>query len=334
MKKINLITGGNGYIGSHTALEFLRRGHRVLIVDDLSNSFIETYESLKNSFGDLVLLLRCDVREYKKIIDSLNGYEVESIIHFAALKSVPESMEIPLDYIDININGLTSILKVADEKKPKSLIFSSSCAVYGKISENPVTEECNTGQQESIYAFTKKCGEDIIKNYSKVSKSGTKFYILRYFNPIGCDESLLIGENPRKDNFNVVGHLLKCNRESLEFSVFGNDYDTPDGTCIRDYIHVTDLANAHYMCSFGKGISDLNLYNVGTGVGNSVLSLIDSFNNVTGENPLMVNIKDRRNGDIESVWADSTKIENELGWSSRRSIEEALRSAYLFSISK
>ena len=330
MEKINIITGGNGYIGSHTALEFLRRGKKVLIIDDLSNSFEETYISMYRDFGDLVDFLECDVRDYSQIINYVMEYDIDSIIHFAALKSVPESMEIPLDYMDVNLCGLISILRVVEKTKPNSFIFSSSCAVYGDIGINPVTEESDTDKQESIYALSKKLGEDIILGYSGRNGNNTTFYILRYFNPIGSDHELKIGENPRKDNFNVAGHLLKCESDSLSFKIYGNDYLTPDGTCIRDYINITDLANSHYVCAISKGPNRINTYNVGTGIGNSVLSLISSFNEVTGKDPIRVEISGRRDGDTESVWADSSKIEKELGWKASRGIIDSLRSAYLY----
>jgi len=328
--KINLVSGGCGYIGSNTVLSLLERGERVLIVDNLSNSHLDFYNSAKNKFGDLLDLLVCDVRHTEKILSYVGDMDVDSIIHFAALKSVPESMEIPLEYIDVNIGGLISILKICKKKNPGSFIFSSSCSVYGGSDDQPVNEMTPLMDAESVYGYTKRAGEDIIRNFASDRSIGTKFYILRYFNPIGNDNLLIAGESPKNKLGNILPALFDAYESGKDFIIFGDTYDTPDGTCIRDYIHVSDLAEAHVICKYQtRPNANPSIYNIGTGLGTSVMQLVDQFSKVVGEK-IRYTVLPPRAGDIPFIWADNSKALRELGWEPKHSIMDAIKSAYLF----
>lgn len=327
MKTI-LITGGLGYIGSHTAVELINSGVNVIIADNLSNSEeivldrIFQITETKPAFHKINV---CNIDELKKIDANIDG-----VIHFAAYKSVNESVEKPLEYYANNINSLISILEFCKIKKIKSLVFSSSCTVYGQSEKLPITESDPFRKAWSPYGHTKQICEEIIQNYI-LSKPEMRIISLRYFNPAGAHESGLIGELPRGIPNNLLPYITQTAfgiREKI--SVFGSDYNTPDGTPIRDYIHVTDLAIAHikaFEYSEKMENNSVEIFNIGSGNGYSVLEVIKSFEKVNNIK-LPYSIVGRRAGDIEKIWADTSKAENILKFKPMRTLDDINRSAY------
>ena len=331
MKKI-LVTGGAGFIGSHTVVELQQKGYEVFIVDNLSNSNPEVINNIAKITGTKPVFGKVDVAEKAELFAFLKQHSgIESVIHFAASKAVGESVEKPLKYYRNNINGLINVLEAMKEFGIKNLVFSSSCTVYGQPKKLPVTENSPIQPALSPYGNTKQINEEIIHDFVAVTPS-VNAIALRYFNPIGAHPSSLIGELPIGVPANLIPYITQTAagiRECL--SVFGNDYDTPDGTPIRDYIDIIDLANAHIAAinrmEEGKQKGRLEFFNIGTGRGLTVLELINAFEKATGVK-LNYKIVGRRAGDIEKVWADTTLANNELGWKAKVPIEETLLNAW------
>jgi UDP-glucose 4-epimerase len=340
-----LVTGGAGYIGSHTVVELINQGFNVSIIDNLNNSSIEVIDSIETITGVKPRFYNfdlCDELLTSKFI--FENDDIDAAIHFAAYKAVGESVEQPLKYYKNNLGSLVSLLDGISKSKPKNfkgLVFSSSCTVYGQPDKLPVTENSEIKKAESPYGHTKQISEDIlINNARNVDYSSIA---LRYFNPIGAHESALIGELPNGVPNNLVPYITQTGigkRECL--NVFGNDYDTADGSCIRDFIHVVDLAKAH-VAAINRLLEDktknnFEVFNIGTGKGNSVLEVINSFEKVSDKR-LNYKIVERRLGDIEKIYADTTIANEELNWHAESSLDEAMLSAwkwelYLKSIGK
>jgi UDP-glucose 4-epimerase len=331
MEKI-LVTGGTGYIGSHTAVELIEDGYHVIIVDNLSNSGIEVLDGIEEITGVRPVFEKvdvCDGRSLKDFLDSHSG--IDAVIHFAAFKSVRESVEKPLDYFRNNLVSLMNILEEMTTREIAGLVFSSSCTVYGQPDQLPVTEAAPVKKAGSPYGKTKQMSEEIIGDYIEANQQ-IKAISLRYFNPAGAHPTALIGELPGGIPDNLVPFITQAAiglRPMI--SVFGNDYNTPDGSCIRDYLHVTDLARAHVIAIRrlleNKNKKPFEVFNLGTGQGVSVLELIKTFEKA---NSLKLNYKiaGRRPGDVEQVWADTSFANRELGWKAESSLEEILSSAW------
>jgi UDP-glucose 4-epimerase len=327
-----LVTGGLGFIGSHTVVELQQAGYEVIIVDNLSNSSIEVLDRISKITGKKPIFEQIDLREKGKVQDFFQRYtSIEGVIHFAASKAVGESVEKPLLYYENNIASLIYILQELQRKEKSSFIFSSSCTVYGQADELPVSENAPFKQAESPYGNTKQINEEIIRDTCHIS-ANIKAISLRYFNPIGAHSSALIGELPNGVPQNLVPYITQIAiglRESL--SVYGNDYPTPDGTCIRDYIHVVDLAKAH-IAALERLLKENNesnyeVFNIGTGKGSSVLEVIKAFEKVTGQ-ALPYKIVGRRAGDVVSAYANTYKANKELLWKAELTLEDALLSAW------
>ena len=327
-----LVTGGLGFIGSHTVVELQQAGYEVIIVDNLSNSSIEVLDRISKITGKKPIFEQIDLREKSKVEDFFQRYtSIEGVIHFAASKAVGESVEKPLLYYENNIASLIYILQELQKKEKVSFIFSSSCTVYGQADELPISENAPFKQAESPYGNTKQINEEIIRDTCHIS-ANIKAISLRYFNPIGAHSSALIGELPNGVPQNLVPYITQTAiglRESL--SVYGNDYPTPDGTCIRDYIHVVDLAKAH-IASLERLLKENNasnyeVFNIGTGKGSSVLEVIKAFEKVTGQ-ALPYKIVGRRAGDVVSAYANTYKANKELLWKAELTLEDALLSAW------
>lgn len=329
MKKI-LVTGGLGFIGSHVVVELQNSGFEVVIVDNLSNSKIEVLSQISEITGIKPEFYQIDFREKKVVHDFFNENVVDGIIHFAAFKAVGESVEQPLDYYENNINALVYLLQEMKNRNIDHFIFSSSCTVYGQADELPITENAPTKPAESPYGNTKQIGEEIIKDSCKAYNMNT--IALRYFNPIGAHKSIKIGELPLGVPQNLIPFITQTAAGiRKELSVFGDDYPTPDGTAIRDYIHVVDLAKAHVKALERllnkENEENFEFFNVGTGKGSSVMEIIQTFEKVT-EKPLNYKIVARREGDITAAYADTTRVNEILGWKSNETLEEALLSAW------
>ncbi|MFY0629881.1 MAG: UDP-glucose 4-epimerase GalE [Flavobacteriaceae bacterium] len=329
MKKI-LVTGGLGFIGSHTVVELQNVGYEVVIIDNLSNSRIEVLDSIVSITGSKPEYYNIDLRNKTAVQIFFQNNKVDGIIHFAASKAVGESVEKPLLYYENNISTLVYLLQEMKEHQLSNFIFSSSCTVYGQADELPITENAPIKPAESPYGNTKQIGEEIISESCKAD--GLKAIALRYFNPIGAHETAKIGELPIGVPQNLIPYVTQTAagiREEL--SVFGGDYDTIDGTAVRDYIHVVDLAKAHISALErllkNNNKSNFEVFNVGTGKGSSVLEVIKAFEKVS-ETKLKYKIVDRREGDITSAYADTTFANQELGWKTEKTLEEALLAAW------
>ncbi len=326
-----LVTGGLGFIGSHTVVSLVEHQHEVVIIDDLSNSSLNVLDGIASIIGKKPEFHQVDVKDQDQLREFFKTHQdIEGCIHFAAFKAVGESVEKPLHYYQNNINALVYLLKELVRIPKCGLIFSSSCTVYGQAEKMPITEDAPVKQAESPYGNTKKVGEEIIRDTTKVSD--LQAISLRYFNPIGAHPSAAIGELPKGTPQNLVPFITQTAiGKRKELAVFGNDYPTDDGTCIRDYIHVLDLAEAHVIAVERlveqKNASQFEVFNVGTGKGNSVLEVVEAFQRATGEK-LPYKIADRRPGDVISAYADTTKANDELGWKARFTLEEALKSAW------
>ncbi|WP_108246364.1 UDP-glucose 4-epimerase GalE [Muricauda brasiliensis] len=327
-----LVTGGLGFIGSHTVVELQNEGFEVVIVDNLSNSSIKVLDGIEAITEKKPLFEEFDLRDKPKVQDFFQKHsDVVGVIHFAASKAVGESVEEPLLYYENNLGVLVYILQELKKKGGASFIFSSSCTVYGQADEMPITESAPVKPAESPYGNTKQVGEEIIRDTCKVNPD-LKAIALRYFNPIGAHPSGKIGELPIGVPQNLVPFITQTGiglREQL--SVFGDDYPTEDGTCIRDYIHVVDLAKAH-VAALQRLLKDKNetnyeVFNLGTGTGSSVLEVIQSFERVSGEK-LNYKIVDRRSGDIIQAYADTKRANEVLGWKAKSSLDDAMKSAW------
>ncbi|SEB84496.1 UDP-glucose 4-epimerase [Maribacter dokdonensis] len=329
-----LVTGGLGFIGSHTVVELQNKGFEVVIIDDCSNSDESVLEGIEAITGKKPLYEKLDLKEKQKVEDFFQKYQdVTGVIHFAASKAVGESVEKPLLYYENNIGTLIYILKELCKKNKASFIFSSSCTVYGQADKMPITEDAPVKVAESPYGNTKQMGEEIIADTCKVTP-GLNAIALRYFNPMGAHPSANIGELPKGVPQNLVPFITQTGIGlRKELSVFGDDYPTPDGTCIRDYIYVVDLAKAHVVALErllnGDNASNYEVFNVGTGKGSSVLEAIKSFEKVSGKK-LNYKIVDRRPGDITTAYADTTKANKVLGWKAEYTLEEAMNYAWIW----
>lgn len=330
-KKV-LVTGGCGYIGSHTIVDLISRGFEVVSVDNHVNSYPFVMNDIKAITGKVVQNYNidlCDAAATKSIFETEG--DIAGIIHFAALKSVNESVSRPLDYFKNNLNSLLNILECSKEFGVKGFIFSSSCSVYGNTEVLPVTENTPFEEAESPYARTKQIGEQIIRDFAG-NNPQVNSVLLRYFNPAGAHESALIGEQPKKIAWNLVPVIMETaigKRE--EMLVFGDDYDTRDGSCIRDYIHVMDIANAHtrsieYLFS-EENTSNCEVFNLGIGEGVTVFEAIRAFEKVTNQK-LNYRVAQRREGDVVSIYANNDKARNLLGWQPNRTIEDIMRTAW------
>jgi UDP-glucose 4-epimerase len=331
MKKI-LVTGGLGYIGSHVVVELQNNGFEVVIIDDLSNSSKDVLDGIYKITGVKPSYAKVDMKVKKSLVDFFNKHtDIDGVIHFAAYKAVGESVKNPLKYYENNIHPLVYLLQEIDKLSSQKLIFSSSCTVYGQADELPITENSPIKEPESPYGNTKKVGEQVIKDTSNANTSLAAI-ALRYFNPIGAHETAHIGELPNGTPQNLVPFITQTGigiREKL--SVFGNDYPTPDGTCIRDYIHVIDLAKAHVIAMKRlleeKNKDNYEVFNIGTGKGSSVLDVINAFEAVSGFK-LNYSFVQRRLGDVVSACADTTKANSVLGWKTELTLKDAIHSAW------
>ena len=333
MKQTILVTGGTGFIGSHTSVELIEAGYDVVIVDDLSNSKIEVLDGIEKITGVRPAFEQVDLRDSEATENVFRKYpKIEGIIHFAASKAVGESVQKPLMYYRNNIVSLVNLLELMPEYGVEGIIFSSSCTVYGQPNpENlPVTENAPHQKATSPYGNTKEINEQIILDYIH-SGANIKSIVLRYFNPIGAHPSALIGELPNGVPNNLIPFVTQTAMGiRKELTIFGNDYNTPDGTCIRDYIYVVDLAKAHVAAM--KRILDnksdnIEYFNIGTGHGNTTREIVETFEKATG---VKVNWKfgTRREGDIEKIWGDCTKANTVLGWKADTPLSDVLASAW------
>lgn len=332
MKGKILVTGGAGYIGSHTAVELINSGYEVIIVDNLSNSTADSIDGIEKITGVRPAFYKMDCNDKDALGKLLAKYPgIKGVIHFAASKAVGESVQKPLLYYKNNLLSLINLLELMPEYKVPNIVFSSSCTVYGEPDNNPIDENAPIKPAESPYGNTKQINEEIILDTVK-SGAAIQSTILRYFNPIGAHPSAEIGELPNGVPQNLVPYITQTAmgiREGL--SVFGNDYNTPDGSCIRDFINVVDLAKAHVVALDrmigGKAASKVEIFNVGTGNGVSVLELIKVFEKVSGQK-LNYKIVERREGDIEKIWANPAHVNRVLGWTAKENIEDTMASAW------
>lgn len=334
MKETILVTGGTGFIGSHTTVELIQNGYNVVIVDNLSNSNASVVDGIEKITGvrpEFEKVDCCDYAAMENVFEKHKG--ISGIIHFAASKAVGESVQKPLLYYRNNINSLINLLELMPKHGVKGIIFSSSCTVYGQPSEEnlPVTEEAPMQKALSPYGNTKQVNEEIIQDYIH-SGAPIKSIILRYFNPIGSHPSALIGELPNGVPMNLIPFVTQTAIGiRKELKIFGNDYNTPDGTCIRDYIDIMDLAKAHVKAMERilneNGTDPVEVFNIGTGKGLSTLQIVEGFEKATGVK-LNWHYAPRREGDIEKVWANPHKANTVLGWKASVDIEDTLRSAW------
>jgi len=331
MKKV-LVTGGTGYIGSHTVVDLIANGFEVISIDNYLNSQPQILDGIKAITGKAVKNYTIDLTDPQAVEQVFTeNQDLVGIIHFAALKAVGESVEKPLDYFGNNLNGLLNMLRWAQKFKIPNFIFSSSCSVYGNTTDLPVTEDTPFGEAESPYARTKQMGEQIIRDFVR-SAPDFKAILLRYFNPAGAHESAKIGESPTYNASNLVPVITETAiGKRKEVVVFGADYDTRDGSCIRDYIHVMDLANAHtkaleYLLA-AKNELPCEVFNLGIGEGVSVLEAIQAFEKTTGQK-LNYRIGERRAGDVVAIYANHKKASERLGWQPKRNIEDIMQTAW------
>ena len=336
MKNRILVTGGTGYIGSHTVVELINAGYEPLIIDNLSNSNIGVLDGIKKITNKNIIFENVDCQDYSNLNYFFDKYrDVKAIIHFAASKAVGESVEKPLLYYRNNLISLINLLELMPKHGVENFVFSSSCTVYGQPDELPVTEQSPIKPAISPYGSTKQMSETIVTDTARAFPK-MKAVLLRYFNPIGAHLSGEIGELPNGIPNNLLPFVTQTAigiREKLR--VFGNDYNTDDGSCIRDYIHVTDLARAHVAAVDRmlqeKGEKGVEIFNLGTGAGLSVLEVIRTFEEVTGVK-VPYEIAPRREGDIEKVWADASHANQVLGWKAEKTVKETLRSAWYWEL--
>lgn len=314
-----LVTGGAGFIGSHTAVELLNSGKDIVIVDNFSNSKPKALEAIKKITGKDFKFYEINYLDREKLEKVFEENDIEAVLNFAGYKSVGESVRKPLEYYDNNISGCLVLLETMQKYGVKKFVFSSSATVYGEPERIPLTEDCKTGGTTNPYGTSKLFIEQILKDLY-ASDNSWDICILRYFNPVGAHESGLIGEEPQGIPNNLMPYVVRvASGELKELSIFGNDYDTPDGTGVRDYIHVVDLAKGHLAAlnkldKEGKG---LYIYNLGTGTGYSVLDMVKSFEEITGKK-VPYKITQRRPGDIATCYSDTKKAKEELGWEAKK----------------
>ncbi len=330
MSKCVLVSGGAGYIGSHVTVELVNAGYEVVVADNMSNCDLTCYNGVCSIIGKELPLVKMDFCDISAVQKLFTEYKFDAVIHFAAFKAVGESVDEPLKYYRNNILSFTNLIEVA-RKKGCNILFSSSATVYGESETLPVTERTPRQQATSPYGNTKQICEDILRDSVKAYE-GINGIALRYFNPVGAHPSALIGELPRGVPNNLAPFITQTaigKRECL--SIFGNDYPTEDGTCLRDYIDIVDLAKAH-VCAVtrmveGRMKDGYEVYNIGTGRPVSVLELVKTFEKVSGK-PLNYKFAPRRSGDIAAIWADPSLANKELGWKAERSVEQTLAAAW------
>lgn len=318
-----LLPGGAGYIGSHTAVELLKKGKDIVIIDNFSNSNIKAIDAIKKITGKDFKFYQIDYMDREKLEKVFEENNIEAVMNFAGYKAVGESVKKPLEYYDNNVSGAIVLLETMKKYNCKKFIFSSSATVYGEPEKIPLTEDCKTGGTTNPYGTTKLFIEQILKDLY-TSDNTWDICILRYFNPVGAHESGLIGEEPKGIPNNLMPYIVRVAAGKLEqLSVFGNDYNTHDGTGVRDYIHVVDLAKGHIKAleKLEKENEGLYIYNLGTGTGYSVLDMVKSFENATGQK-VNYKIVDRRPGDIAECYADPKKAKEELEWEAEKNLED------------
>ena len=322
-----LVTGGAGYIGSHTCVELLERGYEVVVLDNYYNSCAVSMERVEKITGKKIALYEGDVRDRAMLDKIFTEHKIDCVIHFAGLKAVGESCAKPVMYYDNNIGGTLALVEVMQKHNCKKIIFSSSATVYGDPEVLPLTETCKTGGTTNPYGTSKLFQERILSDLYDAD-NGWTVILLRYFNPVGAHESGLIGEDPQGIPNNLTPYIAKVAIGELkEIGVFGNDYPTPDGTGVRDYIHVVDLAKGHVSAIDGVKGSGVFVYNLGTGIGYSVLDVIHAFEKACGRKLPYV-IKPRRAGDIAACYADASKAKKELGWQAEYGIDDMCASLW------
>ena len=324
-----LLPGGAGYIGSHTAVELLNAGKEIVIVDDFSNSKPEVLEKIKQITGKDFKFYELNCLDRQALEKVFEENQIEAVINFAGFKAVGESVQKPIEYYMNNITGALTILDVMRKYNCKKFIFSSSATVYGEPERIPLTEECRTGGTTNPYGTTKLFIEQILKD-TYYSDNEWDICILRYFNPVGSHESGLIGEEPQGIPNNLMPYIVRvANGQLKELSIFGNDYDTPDGTGVRDYIHVVDLAKGHLKAleKINKEGKGLYIYNLGTGTGYSVLDMVKAFEKATGQK-VPYKITERRAGDIATCYAETKKAKEELEWVAEKSLEDMCKDSW------
>ncbi len=323
-----LVTGGTGYIGSHTVVELLNEGYETVIIDNLCNSSKESLKRVEELTGKTVKFYEADIRDRAALDRIFAENKIDSVIHFAGLKAVGESVAKPVEYYDNNICGTLTLIEAMRDAGVKNIVFSSSATVYGDPAFVPITEECPKGNPTNPYGQTKSMLEQILSDVYKADNSWNVI-LLRYFNPIGAHKSGRIGENPNGIPNNLMPYITQVAVGKLDhLNVFGNDYKTHDGTGVRDYIHVVDLADGH-VCAIKKLAENpgLAVYNLGTGNGYSVLDIVNSFEKATGKK-IPYEIGPRRSGDIDECYADASKARKELGWQAKYGIDDMCKDAW------
>ena len=324
-----LLPGGAGFIGSHTAVELLNKGREIIIIDNFSNSTPKSLEAIKKITGKDFKFYEMDYMDKEKLEKVFEENNIEAVMNFAGYKAVGESVQKPIEYYTNNISGALVVLDTMRKYGCKKFIFSSSATVYGEPEKMPITEDTPTGGTTNPYGTTKLFIEQILKDIYK-SDNTWDICILRYFNPVGAHESGLIGEEPKGIPNNLMPYVARVAAETLkELSVFGNDYNTPDGTGVRDYIHVVDLAKGHIKAleKLEKEKKGLYIYNLGTGHGYSVLDMVKGFEKATGKK-VAYKIAPRRPGDIATCYADPTKAKEELGWTAEKNIDDMCKDSW------
>lgn len=322
-----LVTGGLGYIGSHCCVELIENGYNVIIIDNLSNSKKDVLNNIFDITGIMPIFYNVDIRNYNEIFDIFTKYKLDCVLHCAAFKSVNESNEKPLEYYENNISGSINILNAMKIVNCKNIVFSSSCTVYGNINNNPITEDSELNPI-NVYGKTKLYIEELLKDLVN-SNDNWKVFILRYFNPVGAHSSGKLGENPNNIPTNLIPHILS-NKDIIK--VYGGDYPTKDGTCIRDYIHIMDLAKGHVL-AISKIIqmekNNIIILNLGTGKGYSVLEVINTMENISGKE-LPYIITDRRIGDITECYANPNKAYEILGWKAEKTLKDMCKDSWIW----
>ena len=326
-----LLTGGAGYIGSHTAVELLKQGNELVIIDDFSNSNSKALDAIKEITGKDFKFYEMDYKDREKLEKVFEENKIDAVINFAGFKAVGESVKKPLEYYTNNVTGALVLLDTMKKYNCKKFVFSSSATIYGDPEKVPLTEDCRVGGTSNPYGRTKLMIEYILKDLY-TSDNSWDICILRYFNPVGNHESGLIGEEPRGIPNNLMPYIVRVASGKLEqLSVFGNDYNTHDGTGVRDYIHVVDLAKGHVKAleKLEKECNGLFIYNLGTGVGYSVLDIVNAFEKATGQK-INYKITERRPGDIAECYADPKKAKEELDWFAEKSLEDMCRDSWKY----
>jgi len=328
MKKVILVTGGAGYIGSHTVVELISSGYSVVVLDNLSNSSKESLLGVEDIVGESIEFVEGDVLDEPMLQRVFSDYSIDTVLHFAGLKSVDESISNPIDYYEKNVSGTVNLCKVMARNNVFNIIFSSSATVYGEPACIPIDEEADTGSTTNPYGTSKYIVERILKGLP-IANESWRVVILRYFNPVGAHKSGFIGERPNGIPNNLLPYISKVGAGDLEFlSVFGGDYDTPDGTGVRDYIHVVDLAKGHLAAlRYLEENSGLEAFNLGTGRGYSVLEVIRAFENASGIK-VPYKIVNRRPGDIAQCFSNPSKAKRKLAWTAKLGLKDIMEDAW------